>query len=74
MNEATAPPTPPSSAADWRPMPDAARTVAGIVGAIVALPIFGGGAIFLAVLLADGLPARSALRTLEQAPEDELRR
>lgn len=63
MSDAIALPSSAPAPADWQPMPDAARTVAGIVGAIVALPILGGGGIFLAIALAEGWAARLAIGT-----------
>ena len=58
-DETTAPATfqawPP---AGWQPLPDDARTVAGIVGAITALFIGSGIAIAVALVAFDGWPVR----------------
>lgn len=59
MTEPTAPPTfadwPP---AGWQPLPDAARTVSGIAGALTALVILLGPVIGLSLATLDGWPAR----------------
>ena len=47
--------------AGWQPLPDAARTVAGIVGALAALPVAIGGVVTMSIALLDGWPARIGL-------------
>jgi membrane protein YdbS with pleckstrin-like domain len=42
----------------WQPLPEAARTVAGLVGALGFLPIAAGASIALMVTALDGWPAR----------------
>lgn len=44
--------------AGWQPLPDAARTVAGIVGALTAVPISLGLVFALVLGTVDGWPAR----------------
>ncbi|MFY2763756.1 PH domain-containing protein [Arenimonas sp. MALMAid1274] len=58
-----APEPPVTLPAEWQPLPDAARTVSGIVGAISAV-VMGGGAAFLLPLVVDGWPARIGLALL----------
>lgn len=59
MDEPTPAPTfadwPP---AGWQPLPEAARTVSGIAGALTALPIGLGPVIALSLITLDGWPAR----------------
>ncbi len=46
---------------DWQPLPDAARTVAGIVGFLGALPIGAGITFALVLAVVEGWPARIGL-------------
>lgn len=46
---------------DWQPLPPAARTVAGIAGALSALPVAGMGAVFISLMAVDDWPARIGL-------------
>ena len=43
---------------DWQPLPDGARTVAGITGVLTALPIMVGLAAAVVLANVDGWPAR----------------
>jgi len=46
---------------DWQPLPDAARTVAGIAGVLGALPVGAGIAFAVSLWLAPSWPARIGL-------------
>jgi uncharacterized protein len=56
--QATAPAFQDWPPAGWQPLPDGARTVAGITGALTAVPIVVGLAAALVLANVDGWPAR----------------